>query len=59
MAANDEQGPDGFPFTAFATNLDREVDDRAECFEWDLGFESLEVTGGESCEVIAKVDDGK
>lgn len=57
VIADDEEGADGLAFASFASDVAGEVDDDAQGFERDFGFESLEVSGGESGELFGEVDD--
>lgn len=59
VVTDDEEGSDGFSFAAFASDFAGEVDDDAEIFEGDFGFESLEIAGGESGELFSEVYDGE
>jgi hypothetical protein len=59
VVTDDEESTDGFTFATFAADFAGEVDDDAEVFEGDFGFESLEVAGGESGELFGEVDDGE
>lgn len=58
MVTDDEESTDGFAFAAFAADFAGEVDDDAECFEGDFGFQPLQIAGGESGELFGEVNDG-
>lgn len=58
VVADYEERADGFTFTTFASDFAGEVNDDAEGFEGDFGFESLEVPGGEPGELFCEVHDG-
>ena len=59
VVTDDEESADGFAFATFASDFAGEVNDDAEVFEGDFGFESLEVAGGESGELFCEVNDGE